>query len=73
MPTYELPQFLLLFLMPLTQNEYIVTDSLNFAEEICNLLIPYLLTVHWTKPLIFVLIVCIKMMRIPLRFLGCFS
>ena len=29
------------------------------------MLIPYLLTFHWTKPLIFELIVCIKIMRIP--------
>ena len=31
------------------------------------MLIPYSLTFHWTKPLIFVLIVCTRMMRIPLR------
>ena len=29
------------------------------------MLILYLLTFHWTKPLIFELTVCIKMMRIP--------
>ena len=34
--------------------------------------IPYLLTFHWTKPLIFALIVCIKMMRIVLRSLRMF-
>ena len=27
----------------------------------------YLLTFHWTKPLIFALIVCVTIMRIPLR------
>ena len=31
------------------------------------MLIPYLLTFHWTKLLIFARIVCIKTMRIPLR------
>ena len=31
------------------------------------MLIPYSLTFHWTKPLIFVLIVCTRMMRIPLK------
>ena len=31
------------------------------------MLIPYLLTFHWTKPLIYALIVCTRMMRIPLR------
>ena len=36
------------------------------------MLIPYLLTFHWTKPLIFAWIVCIKMMRIPLRSLRMF-
>ena len=34
--TYKLAEFLLLFLTPLTQNEYTVTDSLHFAEEICK-------------------------------------
>ena len=34
--TYKLAKFLLLFLTPLTQNEYTVTDSLHFAEEICK-------------------------------------
>ena len=33
-PTYKLAKFLLPFLTPLTQNEYTVTDSFHFAEEI---------------------------------------
>ena len=36
-PTYKLAKFLLPFLTPLTQNEYTVTDSFHFAEEICKL------------------------------------
>ena len=32
-PTYKLAKFLLPFLTPLTQNEYTVTDSFHFAEE----------------------------------------
>ena len=77
MPTYTLAKLLLPLLMPLTQNEYRVTDPFHFAEEICKqdpiytwlvyMLIPYLLTYHWVKPLIFALIVCTRMMRIPLR------
>ena len=35
-PTYKLAKFLLPFLTPLTQNEYTVTDSFRFAEEICK-------------------------------------
>ena len=79
-PTYKLAKFLLPFLMPLTQNEYTVTNLFYFTEEICKtliyiwlvwMLIPYLLTFHWTKPLIFVLIVGIKI-RIPLRSLRMF-
>ena len=35
-PTYKLAKFLLPFLMPLTQNEYTVTDLFHFAEEICK-------------------------------------
>ena len=35
-PTYQLLKHLLPFLMPLTQNEYTVTDSFHFAEEICK-------------------------------------
>ena len=35
-------------------------------------LIPYSLTFHWTKLLIFVLIVCVTIMRIPLRSLRMF-
>ena len=34
--TYKLAKFLLPFLTPLTQNEYTVTDSFHFAEEICK-------------------------------------
>ena len=36
MPTYKPATFLLPFLTPLTQNEYTVTDSFHFAEEICK-------------------------------------
>ena len=36
------------------------------------MLIPYSLTFHWTKPFIFVLIVCTRMMRISLRSLRIF-
>ena len=36
MPTYKLAKYLLPFLTPLTQNEYTVTDSFHFAEEICK-------------------------------------
>ena len=36
MPTYKLAKFLLRFLMPITQNEYNITDSFHFAEEICK-------------------------------------
>ena len=36
MPTYKLAKFLQPFWMPLTQNEYTVTDSFHFAEEICK-------------------------------------
>ena len=32
----KLAKFLLPFLTPLTQNEYTVTDSFHFAEEICK-------------------------------------
>ena len=35
-PTYKLAKFLLPFLTLLTQNEYTVTDSFHFAEEICK-------------------------------------
>ena len=35
-PTYKLAKLLLPFLTPLTQNEYTVTDSFHFAEEICK-------------------------------------
>ena len=35
-PTYQLVKHLLPFLTPLTQNEYTVTDSFHFAEEICK-------------------------------------
>ena len=35
-PTYKLAKLLLRFLMPLTQNEYTVTVSFYFAEEICK-------------------------------------
>ena len=34
--TYKPAKYLLPFLMPLTQNEYTVTDSFHFAEEICK-------------------------------------
>ena len=33
-PTYKLANFLLPFLTPLIENEYNVTDSFHFAEEI---------------------------------------
>ena len=82
-PTYKLAKFLLQFLTPLTQNEYTVTDSFHFAEEICkqdpnlymaSLDVDSLFTnIHWTKPLIFVLIVCTRMMRIPLKSQRMFS
>ena len=35
-PTYKLAKFLLPFLVLLTQNEYIVTNSFLFAKEICK-------------------------------------
>ena len=35
-PTYQLVKHLLPFLTPLNQNEYTVTDSFHFAEEICK-------------------------------------
>ena len=35
-PTYKLAKFLLPFLTPLTQNEYTVSDSFHFAQEICK-------------------------------------
>ena len=35
-PTYKLAKYLLPFLTPLTQNEYTITDSFHFAEEICK-------------------------------------
>ena len=35
-PTYKLAKYLLPFSTPLTQNEYNITDSLHFAEEICK-------------------------------------
>ena len=35
-PTYNLAKFLVLILNPLTKNEYIVKDSFQFAEEICE-------------------------------------
>ena len=35
-PTYKLVKLLLRFFTSLTQNEYTVTDSFNFAEEICK-------------------------------------
>ena len=76
-PTYKLAKLLLPFLTPLTQNEYTATDLFHLLKKFVNntliyiwlvwMLIPYLLTFHWTKPLIFALIVCITMMRIALR------
>ena len=35
-PTYKLAKLLLKFLAPSTANEYTVTDSFHFAEEICQ-------------------------------------
>ena len=35
-PTYKLAKLLLSFLTSLTQNEYAITDSFHFAEEICK-------------------------------------
>ena len=35
-PTYNLAKFLVSILDPLTKNEYMVKDSLHFAEEICE-------------------------------------
>ena len=35
-PTYNLGNFLVPILDPLTKNEYIVKDSFHFAEEICE-------------------------------------
>ena len=35
-PTCKLAKYLLPFLTPLTQNEYTITDSFHFAEEICK-------------------------------------
>ena len=35
-PTYKLAKFLLKFLTPSTANEFIVIDSFQFAEEICQ-------------------------------------
>ena len=35
-PTYKLAKYLLPFLTPLTRNEYTITDSFHFAEEICK-------------------------------------
>ena len=62
-PAYKLAKFLLPFLTPLTENEYTVTDSFHFIQ----MLIPYLLTFHRTKPLIFVVIVYATIMRTPRR------
>ena len=81
-PTYKLAKFLLPFLTPLTQNEYTVTDSLHFAEEICkqdpklymaSLDVDSLFTtIPLDKTTVFVLIICITMMRKPLRSLRMF-
>ena len=35
-PTSKLAKYLLPFLTALTQNEYTITDSFHFAEEICK-------------------------------------
>ena len=35
-PTYKLAKFLLKFLTPSAANEFTVTDSFHFAEEICQ-------------------------------------
>ena len=35
-PTYKLAKFLVKFLTPSTANEFTVTDSFHFAEEICQ-------------------------------------
>ena len=35
-PTYKLAKFLLKFLTPSTANEFTVSDSFHFAEEICQ-------------------------------------
>ena len=35
-PTYKLAKYLLPFFTPLTRNEYTITDSFHFAEEICK-------------------------------------
>ena len=73
-PTYKLAKFLLPFLTRLTENEYNVTDLFHFAEEICkqdsNLYMASLdvdslfNNIPLDEPLIFVLIVCITIMRI---------
>ena len=69
------------FLTLLTQNEYIITDSFHFTEEIykqdpnlymASVDVDFLLLTFWMKPLIFALIVSIKMMRITLRSLRVF-
>ena len=71
-PTCKLAKYLLPFLTPLTQNEYTITDSFHFAEEICkedrNLYMAGLdIDSLFTKLLIFALIVRIKMIKIALR------
>ena len=35
-PTYKIARFLLTFLIPLTENEYTITNSFHFMEEICK-------------------------------------
>ena len=73
-PTYKLAKFFPPFLTRLTENEYNVTDLFHFAEEICkqdsNLYMASLdvdslfNNIPLDEPLIFVLIVCITIMRI---------
>ena len=82
MPTYKLAKYLLPFLTPLTQNEYTVTDSFHFADEICKqdpnlymagLDVDSLFTnIPLDETIDIALIVCIKMMRIALRSLRMF-
>ena len=81
-PSYKLAKLLLTFLTPLIQNEYTVTDSFYFTEEICkrdpnlnmaSLDVDSLFTnIPLDEIIDIFLIACIKMIKTPLRFLRMF-
>ena len=78
-PTYNLEKFLIPFLKPLPEKNtspqtYFILLKIYVNETLIRIwlvymLIFHLLIFHWTKPLIFVLIIWIMIMRIALKIL----